>query len=101
MSEPPVVNAPPLIYLAHGPGETAVLSWAQAHPCCLAIVDDLAARRCAEALGIPIIGTLGLVLRAKRKEYLPAARPVLEELRQAGMYLGDRVLNQALALVGE
>jgi predicted nucleic acid-binding protein len=161
LSEPPVVNASPLIYLAHahhidllrmagepvqvpalvvheirqrgdrdptvqvlertswlqelesipdsprvlpwdlGPGETSVLSWAEAHPGCLAIVDDLAARRCAEALGIPFIGTLGLVLRAKRKGALPAARPVLEELRQAGMYLGDRVLNQALALVGE
>ncbi|TMA52429.1 MAG: DUF3368 domain-containing protein, partial [Deltaproteobacteria bacterium] len=28
-------------------------------------------------------------------------RPILEKLRQSGMYLSDRIMNQALALVGE
>jgi predicted nucleic acid-binding protein len=41
------------------------------------------------------------VLIAKRRGIIPAARPVLENLRHAGMYLSDRVLNQALALIGE
>lgn len=66
-----------------------------------AIVDDLAARRGAAALGIPVRGTLGLVLTAKKRGVIPVARPVLETLRQSGMYLSDRVLNQALALIGE
>jgi predicted nucleic acid-binding protein len=65
------------------------------------IVDDLAARRCAEALGLPLTGTLGLVLKAKRKGLLPAARPALGKLLAAGMYLSPRILDQALALVGE
>lgn len=43
-----------------GPGESAVLSWCFARPGVGAIVDDLAARRCADALGIPVRGTLGL-----------------------------------------
>jgi predicted nucleic acid-binding protein len=84
-----------------GEGESAVLAWAYTHPGTEAIVDDLAGRRCAAALGIPVRGTLGLVLTAKRRGRLPQARPVLERLRQAGMYLSDRVMNQALALVGE
>jgi predicted nucleic acid-binding protein len=86
---------------ALGPGETSVLSWALAHPGTLAVLDDLAGRRCAEALEIPLIGTLGLVLKAKRRGDLPAARPVVERLREAGMYLSDAVLAPALALVGE
>jgi predicted nucleic acid-binding protein len=84
-----------------GEGESAVLAWAYTHPGTEAIVDDLAGRRCAAALGIPVRGTLGLVLTAKRRGRLPQARPVVERLRQVGMYLSDRVMNQALALVGE
>jgi len=84
-----------------GPGETSVLSWALTHPGSLAIVDDLAGRRCAGILGIPLIGTLGLVLKVRREGRFPAARPVVEKLREAGMYLSDSVITQALALVGE
>ncbi|WP_232826137.1 DUF3368 domain-containing protein [Cyanothece sp. BG0011] len=29
------------------------------------------------------------------------ARPVIEDLKQTGMYLSDSVINQALMLVGE
>ncbi|HVG22421.1 MAG TPA: DUF3368 domain-containing protein, partial [Blastocatellia bacterium] len=66
-----------------------------------AIIDDLAGRRCAGVFGIPVRGTLGLILMAKRRGNIPAARPVLESLRQSGMYLSDRVLDEALALIGE
>jgi len=84
-----------------GPGESAVLTWGYAKPGTEVILDDLAARRCATALGIPVRGTLGIVLTAKQRGVIPAARPVLEQLRLCGMYLSDRVMNQALALVGE
>ncbi|HEY2737838.1 MAG TPA: DUF3368 domain-containing protein [Thermoanaerobaculia bacterium] len=47
------------------------------------------------------MGTLGLVLRAKRTGEISAARPLVEKLRDAGMYLSDRVLEPALRLVGE
>ena len=92
---------PSLLAWDLGPGESAVLAWAAAEPGTEAIVDDLAARRCAAAMGIPARGTLGIVLVARKRGLLPAARPVLEEMRRAGMYLSDRVLNRALALVGE
>lgn len=84
-----------------GEGESSTLAWAYGHSGTEAILDDLAARRCAAALGIPVRGTLGLVLAAKQRGAIPAARPVLEKLRQSGMYLSDRVVNEALALVGE
>ncbi len=84
-----------------GPGETAVLSWALDHPGCVAILDDRAGRRCAEFLGIRFIGTLGIVLRAKRLGRVDSARPLVQRLQEAGMYLSDRVLEPALTLVGE
>lgn len=84
-----------------GAGESAVLAWGYVHPGTELILDDLAARRCATALGIPVRGTLGLVITAKQRGKITAARPVLEQLRLSGMYLSNQVINQALALVGE
>lgn len=84
-----------------GPGESAVLAWAHSHAGSEAIIDDLAGRRCAAAFNVPVRGTLGLVLKAKQRGHISSARTVLHQLRQAGMYLSDRVLNEALAKVGE
>ncbi len=84
-----------------GPGESSVLAWAMGHPGSEAILDDLAGRRCARSLGIPVRGTLGLVLVAKLRGTIPAARPVIEALRQSGMYLSNAVIKEALKRVGE
>lgn len=84
-----------------GPGESAVLTWGYTNPGTEIILDDLGGRRCAAALNIPFRGTLGLVLTAKQRGEIPAARPLVEQLRQSGMYLSDRVINQALTLIGE
>ena len=98
--DPPIV--PPVIQAWDlGQGESSVLAWAHANPGTLAILDDLAARRCAATLRIPVRGTLGLVLVAKQRGRIKTARPVLEAMRESGMYLSDSVLNRALALVGE
>jgi predicted nucleic acid-binding protein len=84
-----------------GLGEKGVLTWALAHPGTEALIDDLAARRCARTLKIPHRGSLGLVLTAKRQGVFSLARPIVEQIRAAGLRLSDRVMNQALALVGE
>jgi len=84
-----------------GAGESAVLTWAYGNPAVEVIIDDLAARRCATALGISVRGTLGIVLIAKQQGIIPYARPVIEKLRLCGMYLSDKVINQALLLVNE
>jgi predicted nucleic acid-binding protein len=86
---------------ALGPGESAVLAMAYAHPGMEAIIDDLAGRRCAALLGIPVRGTLGLVLSAKRRGYIPSARSVMEDLIESGLYLSRTVLDEALKRVDE
>lgn len=100
-----VIETPPIPLTIQAcnldPGESAVLAWAEQQPGTEAILDDLAGRRCAQKLGIPARGTLGLVLAAKQRGQIPTARPVIADLKQAGMYLSDRVINQALDMVGE
>jgi predicted nucleic acid-binding protein len=83
------------------PGETAVLALAHGNPDVEVVLDDMAARRCAARLQIPVVGTLGLVLTAKRLGVIPAARPLVERLRQVGLFLDDEVGDEALRRIGE
>jgi predicted nucleic acid-binding protein len=84
-----------------GPGETAVLALARARAPCEAILDDAAARACAKAFGVPLIGTLGVVLRAKKRGQVAQAADVLKAVRAAGLHLDDRIIRLALGRVGE
>ncbi len=83
------------------PGEASVLTWALQHPGTTAVLDDALARRRAMQLGITVSGCVGLVVLAKQQGILPLARPALEALRQAGLYLSDSLFNHALTVVGE
>lgn len=83
-----------------GTGESATLALAQAHGL-EAILDDLAGRKCAAALNIPVRGTLGIVLAAKQRGLIPKARPVIEDMMSDGLYLSRKVLDQALQRVDE
>ncbi len=82
-------------------GEASVLSWCVANPGTAALLDDRAGRRCAESLNLPVRGTLGVVLAAKRSGAIPAARPIVNALRAAGMLVSDAVVEGGLSLVGE
>jgi predicted nucleic acid-binding protein len=66
-----------------------------------AVLDDRAARRCAAAHNVPVIGTLGIVLRLKEKRLIEGARPLVSELVAAGMFLDDDFVDRVLASVGE
>lgn len=80
-----------------GAGETAVLSYALANPGWKAVVDDGMARRCAHTFAIPLLGTLGVILRARQAGLIPAAAPLLRALQAAGLRLDDQLIRIALA----
>lgn len=91
----PVMPDPAVIEWGLGPGETAVLSLAK-NKDAVALVDDRAARMAAKALGIRVLGTLGVVLRARREGRISSSVEILQALRQAGLRLNDTVIREAL-----
>jgi predicted nucleic acid-binding protein len=85
-----------------GSGESGVLALALGRPGCIAVLDDAAARRCARALNVPLIGTLGTILRAKRLGLIASAAQVLSALLAAGLRLDEKVIRISLErAVGE
>lgn len=65
------------------------------------LVDDLAARRQASAKGLQVIGTLGVLVLAKRRGLVPAVRPVVHAMRAGGHYLSESALRAVLQAAGE
>jgi predicted nucleic acid-binding protein len=84
-----------------GAGESAVVAYCLANPGSRAALDDLRGRRCAQALGVPLFGTLGVVVEARRRNLIPAARPLVAAIRGAGYYIEDDLIEAALSEVGE
>ena len=84
-----------------GAGETAVLSFALAAPPVRAIIDDAAARRCARTLAVPMLGTGGVLVLAKRRGLLPSVAEGLEKLRNAGLWWSDDLVSLLKMEAGE
>jgi len=84
-----------------GAGETQVLAHALTHKAERVVIDDLEARRCAKAMGLGIVGTLGIVGRAKAMGLIDQAEPVVRRLRETGLYVSDELVRRLLKEVGE
>lgn len=79
-----------------GAGETAGLAVALVPGGGTAILDDAASRTCARTLGIPVLGTLGVVLRAKHQGRIASAAAVVQALRSAGLYVDEALIATVL-----
>ncbi|MBI5316134.1 MAG: DUF3368 domain-containing protein [Nitrospirae bacterium] len=84
-----------------GSGETEVLTLALEEPDSLVILDDRYAREIAIQRNIRLTGTAGVLLRAKSEGYLPAVKPVLDELSRLGFHLSKVVQRRILACAQE
>lgn len=83
-----------------GAGESSVIATALQMSGASVVIDDLNGRKCGLALGIRVVGTLGLIIRAHRQGRLADPRAVLQELRAAGMWLSDAAIARALRIGG-
>jgi hypothetical protein len=84
-----------------GPGETEVLMLALELREAVVVIDDAKARRMAEALGLHLTGTLGVLLDAKRAGLIPAVAPYLDRLQTLRFRLAPHTRAAVLKLAGE
>jgi uncharacterized protein len=64
-------------------------------------VDERAGRRAAAALGLSVVGTLGVLLAAKRMGHIAEVRPLVDELLRQGFWVAPRLVKQALLAAAE
>lgn len=77
-----------------GAGETALLSLAFADKRLKVVLDDRAARRCANVFGISTMGTAGVVVIAKRRGLIPSVEQALRQLQTAGLWMSEALISQ-------
>ena len=65
------------------------------------ILDDLPARRIAQVVGLNVIGTVGLLLGAKRVGLIGRIRPELDNLLKNSFFLGAQLYEELLNVAGE
>ena len=65
------------------------------------LIDEKAARKVAMARKLPLIGTVGVLLLAKRRGVLASVKDVLDEMQAQGMRISDRLYVQVLTLAQE
>jgi predicted nucleic acid-binding protein len=64
-------------------------------------LDDLQARRLAETLGLMVVGTLGILLRAKQASLIPAVHPLVDAVVAQGFRLDPDLYQDVLRLASE
>lgn len=84
-----------------GLGESAVLALGLENPLATLVIDDAAGRMCAKFLGLHVVGTLGLIARAKRSGWIDSARLVFNEVHAAGLWLDEHIIEKVLRELGE
>lgn len=92
----PAPEADPLLIAELDPGEAAVIALARSMSPCLAIIDEKRGRKIARHVyGLPVKGTAGLLIEAHRRGLVSDVRGTLLELKQAGYFLSDALIEAA------
>jgi len=84
-----------------GAGEAAALSLALSTRARVVLLDERLGRGVALARGLPVVGTLAVLLRAKQHDLLPAVRPAVETMIAQGRRISPSLVAQVLRAAGE
>jgi predicted nucleic acid-binding protein len=96
------IQPDPLLRNELGPGEAEVIALGRQEHAARLILDERKARRIAMLVfGLRIVGTGGLLLRARREGRIEAIRPVFAQMRQNGYYLGHNLVEGICRAAGE
>ncbi|WKN41720.1 DUF3368 domain-containing protein [Tunicatimonas pelagia] len=67
----------------------------------LIILDETLGRFHAKHANLKVTGTIGVLMKAKTKGFINELKPLLEELRHKGVWIGTKLQEQILRSVGE
>lgn len=84
-----------------GTGEAEAIALAAEVPGSLLVMDDGEGRRVARALGLPVTGTVGILLEAKARGWLPDIASLLDQLVAEGLWLSEKMRRAILDAAGE
>ena len=82
-------------------GEKHTLEAALAHQADYAIIDEKLGRNLAEYLGVKVIGTLGILLKAKQQNKITSFVDCVKSMQAQGIRYNNQLVERLAELVGE
>lgn len=83
-------------------GEIAALSLAVERRAGAVLMDEIAGRKVARALGLKVVGLLGILQEAKERSLVSALLPIIDRLEaDAGFWIGSSLRDSILKDAGE
>ncbi len=84
-----------------GPGESEAISLALELDARWVILDERRGRRLAQAMGLTVLGTLGILSAAKDKGLITGVKPHLDTLMSCGFHVATDLHERVLRDAGE
>jgi len=82
-------------------GESEAIVLADSRTDSLLLMDERKGRQIAQSMGLRVIGTLGILLQAKKLGLTPQIKPLLDVLVNANIRISDSLYNSILDQSGE
>ena len=82
-------------------GEASLINNVMNYENSLIIIDDAKARRVAKKLNLNFIGTIGVIITAKKLHHINKVKPMLIKIKETNFRLSSEVFDAALLLAGE
>ena len=84
-----------------GAGESETIGLAVAHPADLVLMDERLGRRVAEYLGLRVMGTLGVLAKARSERLIESFRGPADAMRRQGIYFHAGLIDRIAKTLGE
>ncbi len=82
-------------------GEVEVMILAKEKNADIVIIDDANAKKHAKYLKLPVTGTIGVLIRAKKQGYIRELKPIIQEMIDKNIYISEKLMRLCLKQVNE
>lgn len=82
-------------------GESEVIALAKEQNISTVIIDELKGRRLAERHGLTVIGSLGILLIAKKYRLIPEVKELIQGMENNGIWIGKNLKFEVLKKANE
>ena len=82
-------------------GEVEVMILAKEKNADIVIIDDANAKKHAKYLKLPVTGTLGVLIKAKRQGYISELKSIIQEMIDKNIYISEKLMRLCLEQVNE
>jgi predicted nucleic acid-binding protein len=101
IKEKTLLQINPMLTNTLDPGEASVVQLALDRSIKKVSIDEVVGRRVARLNGLELIGSLGILIKAKQNQLISSVGESIKRMLESGIYISQELIETALRLSGE